>query len=99
MNTGFLNGSNGTKRGGTSNLTFITGERYYIIDKETRDKLLWIVGEEMKLASKMAVDPDYTTEQQVAAHKFAQGMIDLQGALMYAEGGIARWENEHVSIY
>lgn len=47
----------------------------------------------------MAVDPDYTTEQQVAAHKFAQGMIDLQGALMYAEGGIARWENEHVSIY
>lgn len=99
MNTAYSSGSNGTKRGGISKPMFITGERYYIIDKETRDKLLVIVGEEMKLAAKMAIYPNSTKEERENAHKFAQGMIDLQGALLYAEGGIARWENDSVSIY
>lgn len=94
-----LNGSNGTKRDGSSKPMFITGERYYIIDKETRDKVLWIVGEEMKLAAKMAQDPNSTKDEREKAHRFAQGMIDLQGALLYAEGGIAHWENDEVALY
>ena len=99
MNMAFSNGSNGTRHDGSSKQTFITGERYYIIDKETRDKLLVIVGEEMKLAAKMAADPSETPKSRELSHKMAQAMIDLQSKLMYAEGGIARWENEGCALY
>lgn len=58
-----------------------------------------IVGEEMKLAAKMANDPFCTKEEREKAHRFAQCMLDLSGALAYAEGGIARWENESVGLY
>lgn len=53
----------------------------------------------MKIAAKTAQDPESTKKQKECGHKFAQAMIDLQAALLYAEGGIARWENERVSIY
>ena len=99
MNTVFLSGSAGTRCGGSSKPTYITGERYYIIDKETRDKLLVIVGEEMKIAAKMAADDNELPSARETAHKMAQAMIDLQGKLLYAEGGIAQNEGENLYLY
>ena len=58
-----------------------------------------IVGEEMKLAAKMAADETEPPESRKLSHRMAQHMIDLQSKLMYAEGGIAQWENESVGLY
>jgi hypothetical protein len=99
MTTVYSSGSNGTKRGDSSKPMFITGDRYYIIEKETRDKLLVIVGEEMKIAAQMAADTKELPHTREMAHKMAQCMIDLQAKLMYAEGGIAQWENDNLYLY
>ena len=58
-----------------------------------------IVGEEMKLAAKMAVDREELPHTREMSHKMAQAMIDLQGKLMYAEGGIAQHEGNNLYLY
>ena len=58
-----------------------------------------IVGEEMKIAAKMAADDNELPSARETAHKMAQAMIDLQGKLLYAEGGIAQNEGENLYLY
>jgi hypothetical protein len=53
----------------------------------------------MKVAAKMAADDNELPDTRKTAHKMAQAMIDLQGKLMYAEGGIAQNEGENVYLY
>lgn len=61
----------------------------YIIDEKTRDRLAFMVHTLLEKAAQDARDTKATEEERELAHKVAQDMIELEGKLLYAEGGKA----------
>lgn len=59
----------------------------YIIDEKTRDRVAFVVHELLERAAQDARDPNATEAERELAHKVAQGFIELEGKLLYAEGG------------
>lgn len=59
----------------------------YIIDEKTRDRVAFVIHTLLEKAAQDARDPKATEEERELAHKVAQGFIELEGKLLYAEGG------------
>lgn len=59
----------------------------YIIDEKTRDKLAFIIHTLLEEAAQGARDPKATEAERELSHRVAQGFIELEGKLLYAEGG------------
>lgn len=59
----------------------------YIIDEKTRDKLAFIVHSLLEEAAQDARNEKNTKEYRELSHKVAQDFIELEGKLLYAEGG------------
>lgn len=71
-----------------ANTTLKTGKNYYLIDEETRARLVTIVGEVLAMAAHDAHDETEDEEYRTLAKTVAQGLLDLHGKLMFAEGGV-----------
>lgn len=59
----------------------------YIIDERTRDRVAFVIHTLLEEAAQNARDPKATEEERELAHRVAQGFIELEGKLLYAEGG------------
>ena len=59
----------------------------YIIDEKTRDKLAFVIHTLLEEAAQGARDPKATEAERELSHRVAQDFLDLEGKLLYAEGG------------
>jgi hypothetical protein len=59
----------------------------YIIDEKTRDKLAFIIHTLLEEAAQGARDTKATEAERELSHRVAQDLLDLEGKLLYAEGG------------
>lgn len=59
----------------------------YIIDEKTRDRVAFIIHTLLEKAAQDARDTNSTEAERELAHKVSQDLIELEGKLLYAEGG------------
>ena len=59
----------------------------YIIDENTRDRVAFVIHSLLEQAAQEARDESLLKEERELAHRVAQGFIELEGKLLYAEGG------------